>query len=227
MKRVLVVLFSLMTLVLVFAQDDVTTFLGIPVDGKESEFIGKIKKKGFKEKKFNDARFLTGRFNDKDVEIWIGSNNDKVCRVMVVDANPSDKNMIKIRYNNLCHQFKENDRYISDTDWTIPDNEDISYEMKENGKNYQAVFFQMPTELGNNIIYRRTLGEVILNSTPEFNELSKEERNKEIERIYLKNMSTICSNKRVWFTIQERDYNKFVITLFYDNDYNKSNGKDL
>lgn len=34
-------------------------------------------------------------------------------------------------------------------------------------------------------------------------------------------------NKIVWFTISQYSYNKYHITIFYDNGYNQANGEDL
>ena len=47
MKKVLTVLALLMFSVAVYAQKDVTKFLGIPVDGTKSAMIQKLKAKGF------------------------------------------------------------------------------------------------------------------------------------------------------------------------------------
>ncbi len=34
-------------------------------------------------------------------------------------------------------------------------------------------------------------------------------------------------NRVVWFTIKERSYGKYVIVMYYDNEYNKAKGEDL
>lgn len=228
MKRQFIAFVALMTVMLVFAQNDITTFLGIPVDGTKSELIDKIKKKGFKKTKSDDGILLSGRFNDREVKIDFATNDDKVYRVIVWDAIPSDEGTIKIRYNNLCYQFENNDKYLSDSDWTIPDDEDISYEMGANAKYYQAVFFQRPTEIGDSIAYNQTSAELAFRTlSGELSNLSDEEMENEIRKVYMKNLSKICSNKRVWFTIMERGYDKYIIVMFYENDYNKNNGEDL
>lgn len=52
--------------VAVFGQNDVTTFLGIPVDGTKTAFIQKLKAKGFITDNIYD---LKGQFNGNDVYI--------------------------------------------------------------------------------------------------------------------------------------------------------------
>ena len=125
----------------VYAQQEkeVTQFLGIPVDGSKTEMIRKLQAKGFQKSEVSD---LEGEFNGQDVYIFVKTNNNKVYRIMVVDKNQIDETNIKIRFNNLCNQFANNPKYISSEDFTIPESEDISYEMSVNNKRYEAVYCQ-------------------------------------------------------------------------------------
>ena len=59
------------------AQNDVTRFLGIPVDGTKYEMIQKLKAKGFQSTPF-DKDVLTGEFNGTDVNIYVVTTNNKV-----------------------------------------------------------------------------------------------------------------------------------------------------
>lgn len=127
----------------VYAQQDVTKFLGIPVDGSKSEMIQKLKTKGYTSSQHNKG-ILVGEFNGMNVNIHVVTNNNKVYRIMACDVNSIDKGEIKIRFNRLCEQFKKNSKYLSLKDYTIPDDEDISYEMTVNSKKYEAVFYQAP-----------------------------------------------------------------------------------
>ena len=129
--------------VVLFAQNDVTKFLGIPVDGFKSEMIRKLKAKGFVSSSY-DPEILEGEFNGTDVNVHIVTNNNKVYRIMLSDKTPTDETNIKIRFNNLCHQFSNNGKYIVIDDFTIPEYEDISYETLVNNKRYEAVFYQRP-----------------------------------------------------------------------------------
>ena len=128
------------------AQNDVTQFLGIPIDGTKSEMIYKLKSKGFTvDKDYNDI--LNGEFNGRNVNIHFGTNNNKVYRIMVSDVSLSDEASIKIRFNNLIRQFHNSKKYRSLSDsvlneYIIPDKEDIGYEILVNKKRYSASFYQ-------------------------------------------------------------------------------------
>ena len=74
-----------------FAQNkDVTTFLGIPVDGTVSNMKQKLVSKGFVPKKVGTNEFLEGEFNGCNVNVYIRTNNNKVYRIMVADNNTVD-----------------------------------------------------------------------------------------------------------------------------------------
>ena len=140
MKR-LFLLLLLVTSTTVFAQKEVTKFLGIPVDGYKSEMIQKLKAKGYK---YNSVReCLEGEFNGREVEIGVVTNNNKVYRIAVFDKNYSSETDIKIRFNTLCGQFENNSRYFGSKEQRISDDDDISYEISVHNKRYEAVFYQM------------------------------------------------------------------------------------
>src|SRR5690606_26154941 len=68
--------------------------------------------------------------------------------IMVSDVDSQSEGNIKIRFNNLCRQFQNNKRYIPASllsDYALPDDEDISYEMLVNQKRYEAAYYQLPT----------------------------------------------------------------------------------
>ena len=118
--------------------------MGIPVDGTRFEVNQKLKAKGFvRNYDATEAagfEVLEGEFNGRDVNIYTVTNNNKVYRIYLSDKNNVDETQIKIRFNNLCNQFENNSKYISydSIGYRIPDNEDISYEMSVNKKQYQA-----------------------------------------------------------------------------------------
>ena len=124
------------------AQNDVTRFLGIPVDGHKDEMIRQLKNKGFRSTAY-DADFLEGEFNGSNVRVYVVTNKNKVCRIAVSDVNNVDETAIRIRFNTLCRQFSNNPKYLSlYGDQTLPDDEDISYEISVHKKRYEAVFYQ-------------------------------------------------------------------------------------
>ena len=100
MRRILSLLvFFTLSLTTMAQKKDVTKFLGIPVDGYKSEMKKKLINKGFTYDARNDN--FKGEFNGRDVTIFIGTNNNKVWRIMVCDANYCNETDIKIRFNNI------------------------------------------------------------------------------------------------------------------------------
>lgn len=246
------------------AQNDVTKFLGIPVDGTKSEMIRQLKAKGYSYDQYNDR--LTGEFNGTKVEIYVVTTNNKVSRIMVCDANYVDERSIQIRFNRLCDQFKNNSKYLTFGDYTIPDDEDISYEINVHNKRYQAAFYQMPNketiqEEAQSILSSKYTEEQLETMREEIRSIlaskytEEQLRNMEEEYMGIEVMSIFLnsevalsdttneilsyimnnifssymnnwSKKSVWFMISDL-YDRYYITMFYDNEYNRANGEDL
>ncbi len=151
MKKLLFIVVLLLTSMSIYAQDDVTKFMGIPVDGSKSDMIKKLKSKGFISSEL-DKEILKGEFNGRDVYVVIATNNNKVFRIVLRDKIFVDETSIKIRFNTLCLQFENNSKYITTKEYSIPDHEDISYEMSVNKKRYEASFYQRAEESGSSIM---------------------------------------------------------------------------
>ncbi|MCQ2296101.1 MAG: hypothetical protein MJZ45_01710 [Bacteroidales bacterium] len=145
MKRIITLVLTMMIAFTVSAQKEVTKFLGIPVDGTKNEMIQKLKAKGFTYNAKDD--YLAGEFNGRDVYILIGTNNNKVWRIMVHDPRGTNSETeIKLRFNTLCRQFSKNGKYRPKDlvgDYEISEDEDISYEMTAHDKRYQASYLQL------------------------------------------------------------------------------------
>lgn len=230
MKIFLVTFIQLLLSVSVNAQKDITQFLGIPIDGYKPEMIKKLKDKGFvvsTSKK--DA--LVGEFNGTKVNIYIVTNNNKVCRIMVSDVNMIDEGDIKIKFNNLCKQFQNNKKYmsasLSDSSYTISGDEDISYEISVNSKRYQAAFYQLPTKELDSMVLKKEVNELFLKkyTQEQISNPTEETKNNMLKDAY-SYMIDRFSKKVVWFMINEL-YGKYYISMFYDNEYNRANGEDL
>lgn len=211
-----------------FAQKDVTTFLGIPIDGYKPAMRQKLIAKGFVPKKTQNSECFEGEFNGTDVQIFIGTNNNKVYRLMISDVNSRSEADIKIRFNNLVRQFKNNDRYISTDDYIISDSEDISYEMMAHDKVYQAIFYQLPVieKLDTLALREQVKKEMLKKYSQEQLDNPTEEISKESENIAARIGIDLITKKPVWFRIFE-SYGKYSISMYYDNEYNKANGEDL
>ena len=136
-----------------FAQREVTKFMGIPVDGSPTEMIKKLKAKGFTTDKdfmqlvklgldWDGPEVLIGRFNGEKVRVTLRVEQNKVWRIYLSDKATRDETQIRIRFNTLVRQFENNDKYVYFYEQTIADDEDISYQMTVNKKQYEAIFAQ-------------------------------------------------------------------------------------
>ena len=209
MKNLLTVVMLFVFSTALYAQKDVTKFLGIPVDGTKTAMIQKLKAKGF-------------------------TNNNKVWRIMLADKNTLDETGIKIRFNKLCRQFENNKKYepMTDKEQTIPDDEDLSYEMTVNNKRYEAVFYQI-SPLDTVAIYNESKQSLLDKYTQEQLDNPTEEISAAIRLNYRNNRLDIglqnlfaMTNNFVWFMITEHA-GKYYITMYYDNEYNHADGEDL
>ena len=228
MKKLLFSLLATLLTLSLYAQNDVTTFLGIPVDGFKSEMRQKLIAKGFTPKKVGNNEYLEGEFNGTDVHIFIATNNNKVYRIMVCDANTQDEANIKIRFNKLVNQFENNKRYTALDQYTISDTEDISYEMLVHKQNFDALFYQNPDmEKVDTLALQNKIREQLLEKyKPEQLENPTEEMNQEVQAIAMRIGMDMIFKKPVWFRICE-SYGEYYITMYYDNEYNHANGEDL
>lgn len=225
--------------VAIYAQTDVTKFLGIPVDGSKSEMMQNLIQKGYTRSPY-DEEVLEGEFNGTKVRIYVVTNNNKVCRIMVCDVNTLNKTDIKIRFNHLCGQFQNNKKYISasPSSYILGDDEDISYEMTVKNKRYEATYYQIletvdSVELRTMIQSRADayMEEEMSNEMDKsFSNLTEEQlssfKKKMTEGLVDLALMEIYSKKSVWFMICELS-GKYYITMFYDNEYNRANGEDL
>ena len=223
-------IFSLLAFVIISmtatAQDDVTKFLGIPVDGSKTEMAKKIIEKGFKQHPL-ESNILQGEFNGINVDVHIHTTNNKVDRIMLCDQNTQSKGDIKIRFNRLCEQFKNNPKYTSAFEnQTIPEDEDISYEMLVNEKRYEAIFYQHPKKIDTLAVQQKVMNELLTRYTQKQLEKPTDEIMEDSFKTTYSYLINILSKKSVWFMISSFQ-NKYYISMFYDNEYNRPNGQDL
>lgn len=236
-------LFLAFTLLLIcaigsFAQNaNVTKFLGIPVDGTKTAMIQKIQQKGFKYDRINDC--LTGEFNGREVGVRVVTNNNKVWRVMLFDKIPSSETDIKIRFNTLCAQFKNNKKYIPANlgyeDYQIPKEEDVSFNMTVSKKRYEADYWQTNGKKLDSLFFQKEFENVISSKYSDINsDLLSDDEKEEIKGKVIDDILEAIrdkfSKRSVWFMISHEDYdlyNQYRILMYYDNEYNHSNGEDL
>lgn len=221
MKKTLFIIILLVYSISTWAQNDITRFLGIPVDGTKEEMIEKLKAKGFSEYP-HDQNFLYGKFNGRDVLVQPQTSGNKVWRIFIIDATPSSKADIKTRYNELCRQFMNNPGYLSpqvESDVLIPDNEDIQANPTDSDRRHEAFFWQLSpwdTEKADSISRSKYTDA----QKAKLTSAEKQEMKKIIAR-----QIKINQNKLVWFTILY-DSPDYYIMLFYENKNNKTNGEN-
>ena len=246
MKRILTLVVALVLSVGLYAQKDVTKFLGIPVDGTKQAMIQKLKAKGFTYNQQNDV--LKGEFNGEQVEISVQTKGNKVWRLAVSDFKERDEGQIKIRFNNLVRQFEKNSKYIPLKDsQTISDEEDISYGISIKNKQYEASFSQFGKDYVQNIdtlafqnLFKEEYAEELKQIEEYYNRFTEEQwenpteaMSESLKKIEEWNSEAIVEftfgllyKKLVWFMIGE-NYGRYYLTIFYENGFNKADGSDL
>jgi hypothetical protein len=139
MKKALIIVLLTLFSVLSFGQDSsALKFLGIPIDGTESQFAAKLKGKGFTYNSYTEG--YKGQFNGKPVDVYIHTNHNLVDRVYVSFPYTTEEG-IRVEFNHLLSQFQENAKYMDlSMNSEIPTDDDISYEISVKNKRYQASF---------------------------------------------------------------------------------------
>ena len=235
MKKLLCAIIALLYAATMQAQEeekDVTKFLGIPVDGYKPAMIEKLKAKGFRS--IPNADLLEGEFNGTEVYVGVATNNNKVYRIGVIDKNSKNETDIRIRFNLLCRQFKDNPRYTSlSEDQTIPEDENISHKITINKKRYEASFYQNPQTDSLSLVRKaqfiaeKVQSDLLHKYTQEQIDNPSEEIQSEISKLMAEYTVDMLTKKSVWFMISESSYGKYCIYMFYDNKYNIADGEDL
>ena len=195
-----------------YAQNDVTKFMGIPIDGTKNKMIKQLQSKGFKlvNKKLG---ILKGEFNGRDSEIYIITNRNKVNRIYVCDRHSStNEKYIISRFNRIVKQFCENENYIipfeySIENYIIPDSEYQLWEnIKYNNKEYEAHFIQSPD-------YDITF----------YNNLNTDRFISEYNSVVEKTPENLLEYNKGWIEHEGIDYNEFYenfdLTIFKNSHY--------
>lgn len=225
MKKLLTLMMVVMVSLTSFAQKDVIKFLGIPVDGTVAAMKQKLMAKGFRQSPYYENQ-LEGTFNGAEVYVNLMGNNGKIWRVSVGDKNLTDETNVRIRFNNLVHQFSKNNKYVAVSDvesYIIPDDTNISFEMSVHRKRFEADFFQVPSD---SMTVNAALNSLMKTYTIEqFNNPTPEQK-KDMDRIIGEATQEVFEKHLVWFMINE-NYGKYSVMIHYENGYNQANGEDL
>ena len=137
-KTILTTLLAIIAFVGFAQNNGALKFLGIPIDGTKAQFGARLVNKGFT---YISARdYYKGEFNGSKVDVFLHTNHNKVDRVYVAFPSVSEEN-IRSEYNHLLDQFDRNAKYVDlSFNETIPEKEDISYQITVHNKRYQASF---------------------------------------------------------------------------------------
>lgn len=142
MKRIFTILFSLMLTVTLLAQNDVTTFMGIPIKGSASIMRNALVQKGFV---LNKDYTLKGCVDGDSCNITIDTDKGKVVSITVV--NMYGTNIIKEaveKYDALLDFYKEDCNYTEyETNDYIHDTDIETYKRNIGNEYYYAEFFQV------------------------------------------------------------------------------------
>lgn len=208
---------------------EATKFLGIPIDGYKTEMKEKLIAKGFIYDSQNDC--FNGEFNGHNVNLLVVTNNNKVWRIMLADVATANATDIKIRFNSLCRQFEKNPKYspwnLSSDSYSISEDEDISFQITVKRKRYEASYIQLPEQLDSTALLEKVQKYLDSKYTQEqLDNLSEDESIKLQKDIFMSFVDEF-SKRCVWFMIKEEGYDCYRIYMFYDNEWNHSNGEDL
>lgn len=237
MKKIVLSLVAVLVVISLNAQNDVTKFMGIPVDGSRQEMVQKLVQKGFAVDPY-DREYLVGEFNGMDVKVAIVTNRGKVWRIALRDNVMVDGPQIITRFNVLCGQFENNPNYITIEDYRIPYDEDIAYKMHVKDKRYSAFFLQkteilekLSSSEDDNAVYEvlyDALGEENIRLLQQYSEeqLPYPDMTEKVKEEIYQYFIRLLTSKQVWFTVS--DYcGKYYIIMYYDNMLNCANGEEL
>lgn len=236
MKKIFATFFLVITTITVFSQsanENTLKFLGHPVDGSKSKMEAHLRSKGFTYDSYSES--FKGKFNGKQVDVYISTNNGNVDRVYV--SFPTTRNVSSIinEYNILLGQFKNNDKYLElQENREIPEDENLSYQMSVNNKSYGASFYYKAEKdilaMQEEFLSEFSEEEIELLKTMDLKNLNfTTEKEKELFRrlaFFVGRNATKDLTGSVWFMIHE-SYGKYNIGLYYDNLNNRPNGEDL
>ena len=229
MKTLTTLFLTLVLCTVAYAQDNqVTKFLGIPIDGTKSGMIQKLRAKGFTYNSSTEG--LEGTFNGERVTLYVVTNNSKVYRIAVIPKQSWDEGQIKIKYNNQLSQFIDNGKYCLLSHDSI-DNVDLDYQMFVKNEVFQTAMIQLPGSI-NDPTFRKKVEDAYL-SNFKSSTLDKEYEsitnmdNPEIFDIACMLYARNYRDNIVWFTIDREGYNRYSLLIYHDNTKNKAHGEDL
>ena len=93
-------------------------------------------------------------------------------------------------------------------------------------KRYEAAFYQLPTQIDTLEMQTALRAKLLEKYSEEQLENPTEEQQADIKYEATMYMLDLYSKRSVWFMIDEQ-YGRYRILMYYDNEYNHSDGEDL
>lgn len=118
MKRTLSIIITLMLTLTLSAQDNITTFMGIPVDGTREVMTAKLLKNGVVKK---DNNLIVKDIEGGTYFIQLKTHKGKVYRVSMVETKGTDDvNRIIGRFDSLVEEYRENTALYCEFEYNHP-----------------------------------------------------------------------------------------------------------
>lgn len=118
MKRTILIALSLILTLTLSAQSNITTFMGIPVEGTRAAMTTQLLKNGLV-KAGND--FLINNIEGRSFLVRIMTNKGKVYRISMVETKgTSDVHSILTKYENLIDEFRANETLYCEYEYNKP-----------------------------------------------------------------------------------------------------------
>lgn len=137
MKKLMIALAMLLVSGVAMAQD-VTTFMGIPIDGTEEAMRNKLKAKGFRE--VGKDKNLKGEFFGREAYIYVDGHDDLADSVGVVFLCDDDKDATRL-YNSIFTGMFEGSKYVHISGDVIENNTDLRQVISAMGKDSVDAWF--------------------------------------------------------------------------------------
>lgn len=150
-KKLCTILVAMVMFTVVANAQDVTKFLGIPVDGDPEAMRKKLIEKEFELSYDNDPFskkvLVGGVFNGEQVDIDILTNKGKVWSINVWNKYDYSKYEAITKFNSLVRQFDAKGNYTRreysvDTYYIPDDVDDVDFDGNVEKQNYKAVYYQ-------------------------------------------------------------------------------------
>lgn len=141
MKKIVFAFLMTLAPMSLLAQKNITTFMGIPVNGTKSSVVAKLKSRGFV-KDGHDC--LKGEIENIPYLVRVMTDRGRVYRISVVEEKGTDDVSLAVaRYNSLLDWFRKDSNYTEyEYNPYIYPSDNLKYEKKIADGWYYAEFFQ-------------------------------------------------------------------------------------